>query len=177
VGPEEIDRINILQASMRAMELAVEDLKVSVDLVLVDGNRVPSNMPCPATAIVKGDSRAASIAAGSIIAKVTRDRMMDEAHEQYPKYRFDRHKGYPTKFHVAALEIFGPCELHRRSYAPVAQHASPESPTDSFKLLFDYLSEGKNGFEGEFEKAKDKLKQAERYYLDKQYQYLGEGLK
>jgi len=118
VHADEIDRINILQASLAAMKRAVESLLVTPDLVLVDGNKCP-DLSCRVEAIVKGDSKVAAISAASILAKVDRDRQMIELHEQYPQYEFNRHKGYPTKLHMALLQEFGPCPLHRKSFAPV----------------------------------------------------------
>lgn len=116
--PEEIDRLNVLHASLTAMKRALSDLGVIPDAALIDGNKVPPDMPCPAEAIVKGDSKSFSIAAASIVAKVTRDRLMLRAHSVYPQYGFDHHMGYPTKAHKAALEEHGPCPLHRLSYRP-----------------------------------------------------------
>lgn len=118
VSPEEIDQINILQATMLAMKQAVEQLAVAPDHVFIDGNRCPE-LIYPATAIVKGDDRVAEISAASIIAKVERDEQMRLLHDEFPQYGFDRHKGYPTKAHMAALAEYGPCSQHRRSYAPV----------------------------------------------------------
>lgn len=117
---EEIDRINILQASLLAMRRAVEALHIPPELALIDGNRCPE-LPCPASAIVGGDGKVASIAAASILAKTVRDAGMLEMHEIYPMYGFDRHMGYPTAVHLAALKEHGPCPEHRRSYAPVAR--------------------------------------------------------
>jgi ribonuclease HII len=121
VSPEEIDQINILQATMLAMKLAVEQLNVTPDHVFVDGNRCP-DLSLPVTAIVKGDDRVSEISAASIIAKVTRDEQMQLLHNEFPQYGFDRHKGYPTKAHMAALAEHGPCPQHRRSYAPVRRY-------------------------------------------------------
>jgi ribonuclease HII len=121
VSPEDIDRINILQASLLAMKQAVEKLSVAPDHVFIDGNRCPE-MTCPATAIVKGDARVAEISAASILAKVTRDEQMQALHNIFPQYGFDKHKGYPTKAHMAALAEHGPCPEHRRSYAPVRKY-------------------------------------------------------
>ncbi len=118
VEADEIDRINILQASLLAMKQAVERLSVFPDIALVDGNKKP-DLACEVEAIVKGDARVAAIAAASILAKVERDRQMLELHQQYPQYEFERHKGYPTKVHMALLQQHGPCEQHRRSFAPV----------------------------------------------------------
>lgn len=115
---EEIDDINILHASMLAMKRAIEGLALAPDSVLVDGNRCPAiNYPCQA--IVKGDQHVQSISAASIIAKVYRDRQMLELHEKHPEYGFDRHKGYPTAQHRAAIIEFGVTPLHRQSFAPV----------------------------------------------------------
>lgn len=115
---EEIDQLNILHASMLAMKRAVETLKVCPHKVLVDGNRTPQ-LAQPCEAIIKGDQRVQSISAASIIAKVARDQMMCDLHEQYPEFGFDRHKGYPTKAHFQALEAHGALPQHRRSFAPV----------------------------------------------------------
>lgn len=120
VEVEEIDRINILQASREAMRRAFRGLKVAADAALIDGLQVP-DFPVHQRAIVKGDSISYSIAAASVIAKVTRDRLMVKLADKYPPYGFARHKGYPTPLHLAALEQHGPCPIHRRSFAPVAQ--------------------------------------------------------
>ena len=118
VDAEQIDRINILQATMLAMQQAVEQLSVPPQHVFIDGNRCPQ-INLPATAIIKGDARIAAISAASILAKVERDAQMLALHETYPQYGFDKHKGYPTKAHFEALAEHGPCPEHRRSYAPV----------------------------------------------------------
>jgi ribonuclease HII len=115
---EEIDQLNILHASMLAMQRAVENLSLVPDLALIDGNRCPK-LSCLSEAIVQGDAKVASIGAASIIAKVTRDREMIEWHSQYPYYGLDRHKGYPTQAHIQALEEHGVSPQHRRSFAPV----------------------------------------------------------
>lgn len=119
---EEIDRFNILWATMLAMTRAVEALGIEPGMVLVDGNRCP-DWRYPATAIVEGDAKSRSIAAASIIAKVTRDRMMAEYCEQHPGYNWRSNKGYGTPDHREALERLGPTPLHRRSFAPVRQFA------------------------------------------------------
>ncbi|MCW8853934.1 MAG: ribonuclease HII [Gammaproteobacteria bacterium] len=118
VDAEEIDRINILQASLLAMKQAIESLSTTPDIALIDGNKCPE-LSCRVEAIVKGDSRVAAISAASILAKVERDRQMIELHEQYPQYEFNRHKGYPTKVHMELLIKHGPCPLHRKSFGPV----------------------------------------------------------
>ena len=117
---EEIDRLNILQATMLAMRRAVEGLRLKPTKVLVDGNRLPS-LPMLAEAIVKGDSKVAAISAASILAKVTRDRWCAQYHVEFPAYGFDGHKGYGTAEHLAALRLHGPCPQHRKSFAPVAE--------------------------------------------------------
>ena len=115
---EEIDQLNILQASMLAMQRAVESLSRQPDLALIDGNRCPV-LTCASEAIIKGDAKEISIGAASIIAKVTRDREMLEWHTLYPHYGLDKHKGYPTSAHLKALEQHGVTPQHRRSFAPV----------------------------------------------------------
>jgi ribonuclease HII len=117
VDAEIIDRINILQAAHRAMNLALEQLNPAPQHVLVDGRPVKS-LRFPHTPLVKGDCRSYSIAAASVLAKVTRDRMMVEFDKQYPGYGFAEHKGYATPRHYAAIEENGPCAIHRRSFSP-----------------------------------------------------------
>lgn len=115
----EIDRINILQATLAGMRRAVEALAVAPAKVLVDGNHLPSGLSLPAAAIVRGDARVAAIAAASILAKVARDHWLHELDAQHPGYGFAVHKGYPTPAHLDALRRLGPCPAHRRSFAPV----------------------------------------------------------
>ncbi|MDH2998159.1 ribonuclease HII [Pasteurellaceae bacterium LFhippo2] len=124
--PAEIDEINILQATMLAMQRAVAGLKIQPDFVLVDGNRIPE-LPMAAQAVVKGDSLVAEISAASILAKVARDLEMDELDKQYPEYGFAKHKGYPTKLHFEKLEEFGVTPFHRKSFAPVAKRLAQAS--------------------------------------------------
>lgn len=116
--PDEIDEINILQASLLAMSRAIDSLSIDPDHVLVDGNRTP-NTVYPVIAIIKGDNSEDCIAAASIIAKVKRDNEMKALHEHHPEYGFDRHKGYPTKYHLQALRQYGITRHHRRSFGPV----------------------------------------------------------
>ena len=116
----EIDQLNILRATHAAMRVAWELLEPRPDHVLIDGLPVPQ-FPCPQTALVGGDAISLSIAAASIIAKVERDREMEEMDRLYPEYGFAKHKGYPTSEHFAKLRLHGPCPIHRRSFAPVAQ--------------------------------------------------------
>lgn len=117
---EEIDRLNILQATLLAMRRAVQGLRLKPVMVLVDGNRLPV-LDVPAEAIVKGDARVQAISAASILAKVHRDRWCAQLHERYPQYGFAGHKGYGTAAHMAALRTHGACPEHRRTFAPVAQ--------------------------------------------------------
>ena len=112
---EDIDKLNILNATMLAMARAIDGLPVPADFALVDGNCV-RNFPIPAVTIVKGDAKSPSIAAASILAKVTRDRFCMEMDAMYPEYNFRKHKGYPTKEHRELLMKYGPCPLHRRSF-------------------------------------------------------------
>ncbi len=112
---EEIERMNILQADMLAMKRAVEGLQMKADFAMIDGNKTPV-LEIPATAIVKGDSKSESIAAASILAKVSRDRLMKELAVRYPEYGFEKHKGYGTKAHTEAILKYGPCEIHRMSF-------------------------------------------------------------
>ncbi len=132
---ERIDRMNILRASLWAMSRAVAGLPQRPDHVLVDGNMLPPALPCPAEAIVGGDGRSVSIAAASIIAKVTRDRLMSRAGKVFPAYGFEAHKGYSTPTHFAALEAHGPCALHRRSFAPIRERLEPVVVASTEALL------------------------------------------
>ncbi len=117
-SPEEIDQLNILQATMVAMQRAVEGLNVTPDLVLIDGNRCPQ-LPMQSQAVVKGDLRVAEISAASIIAKVVRDQEMEELDKQHPEFGFAKHKGYPTKAHFEAIDQHGVIDQHRKSFKPV----------------------------------------------------------
>jgi ribonuclease HII len=119
VEVEEIDRINIFQATMAGMQRALDGVLHATELARIDGNALPRGLPCPAEAWIGGDARDRSIMAASILAKVTRDRAMLALHASYPHYGFDQHKGYSTPAHLAALARFGPCPQHRRSFAPV----------------------------------------------------------
>ncbi|WP_147651557.1 ribonuclease HII [Vulcaniibacterium gelatinicum] len=121
VEPQEIDRLNIFQATMQGMRRAVLAVAHAADLVRVDGNALPRGLPCPAEAWVGGDARDRAIMAASILAKVSRDRAMLALHARWPQYGFDAHKGYPTPAHLAALRAHGPCPAHRRSFAPVRE--------------------------------------------------------
>lgn len=119
VEADEIDRRNILQATLAGMQRAVSALRPLPAIALIDGNRLPIGLPCPGRAIVRGDATEPAIMAASILAKVARDRRMSLLHAQFPEYGFATHKGYPTPAHLAALERHGPCPEHRRSFAPV----------------------------------------------------------
>ena len=118
--PAEIDRFNILRATFLAMQRAIVALPMQPEHLLIDGLPVPVFQQ-PQTAIVGGDGKSKSIAAASVIAKVTRDRMMRKWHSEFPQYSFDRNKGYGTREHLESLQIHGPCPIHRRSFAPVSQ--------------------------------------------------------
>lgn len=116
---EEIDRLNIRNATFLAMRRALQALAIPPAHALIDGNASPRDLPCPAQAIVKGDAISLSISAASIIAKVTRDRLMERLHDAWPHYGFKDHMGYGTPAHLAALKAYGPCPFHRMSFAPV----------------------------------------------------------
>ena len=121
VGPEEIDEINIYQASKKAMLLAIEDIrkKINVDYVFTDA--MPLELGIPSLSIVKGDLKSITISAASVIAKVTRDNMMYELDKKYPQYKFGSHKGYPTKKHIEAINKYGLIEGYRKTYGPVKE--------------------------------------------------------
>ena len=113
---EEIETVNILEATYLAMNRAIEGLTVKPDFALIDGNRVPRGIKIPCETIVKGDSKSMSVAAASVLAKVTRDRLMLEYDKKYPEYNFKKHKGYGTKEHTELIRQYGPCEIHRLSF-------------------------------------------------------------
>lgn len=119
VEPDEIDRLNILQATLEGMRRAVMALQPFPELVRIDGNRAPKGLNCMAETLVGGDAIEPAIMAASILAKVSRDRLMVQLHATFPQYGFDVHKGYPTPAHLSALSRHGPCAHHRRSFAPV----------------------------------------------------------
>ncbi len=122
VDEKEIDRINILNASLKAFELAVTGLEKLPDVTLIDGNRCKENFPTPYETIVKGDARSMSIAAASILAKVSRDRYIVGLDSLYPEYNFKKHKGYPTKEHREAIAKYGPCPIHRLTFGGVREY-------------------------------------------------------
>lgn len=113
---EEIETVNILEATYLAMNRAIEGLNIKPDFALIDGNRVPRGINIPCETIVKGDSKSMSVAAASVLAKVTRDRLMLEYDKKYPEYNFKKHKGYGTKEHTELIKQYGPCEIHRLSF-------------------------------------------------------------
>ena len=113
---EEIEELNILEATYLAMNRAIEGLPITADYALIDGNRVPKGIKIPCETVVKGDAKSSSIAAASILAKVTRDRLLLEYDEKYPEYNFKKHKGYGTKEHTDLILKYGPCEIHRLSF-------------------------------------------------------------
>lgn len=118
---EEIERLNVLHATLLAMERAVRGLRIRPARILIDGNKKPKILDIPVAAIVKGDSKVKAISAASILAKVARDAAMVEYHRVYPQYAFDVHKGYLTRQHMEALRKFGPCPIHRKTYAPIRE--------------------------------------------------------
>jgi len=126
IEPREIERINILQASLKAMAKSVDKLGIPVDAVLIDGNFPPRiNGGMRVECIIGGDRKIACIAAASILAKVERDFIMEQYARQYPRYRFDQHKGYPTEEHLSLLQKHGPCRLHRKTFKPVKELLQP----------------------------------------------------
>lgn len=116
VDPEVIDEINILNASLEGIKQAVKHLDITPDLLIVDGNKTPKDMEIESKAIVKGDSKSLSIAAASILAKVSRDKYMQQLHEEYPQYQLDKHKGYPTKLHYELIAEYGIKDFYRKSF-------------------------------------------------------------
>ena len=116
VSPQEIDRINILNASLEGMKKAVKSLGFTPDIVLIDGNKIPRDMPCKTESVVKGDATSMSIAAASILAKVSRDRYMRQLDKEYPQYQLSKHKGYPTKLHYELIAEHGIQDFYRRSF-------------------------------------------------------------
>lgn len=131
IGSEIIDEINILQATYKAMRAALKDMGAAFDFVLVDGNHTIPDLAVDQSAIVEGDSKSASIAAASIVAKVTRDCIMRELAKEYPHYGFDKHKGYGTSAHLKAIDKHGVCTIHRRSFSPVARKVNDDCPQKS----------------------------------------------
>lgn len=134
VEVDEIDRINIFQATMAGMRRAVEAVAHVAELARIDGNALPRGLPCPAEALIGGDARDRAIMAASILAKVSRDRHMRELHAQWPQYGFDEHKGYGTPAHLAALAAHGPCPQHRRSFAPVRAALTPQALAEAIAV-------------------------------------------
>jgi ribonuclease HII len=132
----EIDRLNVLRASLLAMRRAVLALHVIPTLALVDGNRCPDDLPCFARAVVGGDGLEPAISAASILAKVARDREMQRLDRHHPEYGFAQHKGYGTPQHLAALQRYGPCPIHRRSFAPVRALLGDPAAPEGAKLPF-----------------------------------------
>ncbi|MET0582749.1 MAG: ribonuclease HII [Pseudoxanthomonas sp.] len=126
IEADEIDRLNIYQATMLGMRLAIEGVAHAAGLARIDGNALPKGLPCRAETLVGGDRLDRSIMAASIVAKVTRDRLMVAMHDQFPAYGFAIHKGYATPSHLAALAAHGPCPQHRRSFAPVMRTLDPD---------------------------------------------------
>jgi ribonuclease HII len=146
ISHADIDQINILQASLKAMRMALLQLQVKPNLVLIDGNK-KAGSGFQEMAIIDGDAQSACIMAASILAKVTRDHIMREEHEKYPQYGFDEHKGYGAPSHLAALKKYGPCPIHRKSFAPVRAALSPqENGGEICPTTTNYLvASGKSG--------------------------------
>jgi len=134
VREKTIDKMNILNASLKAMWNAVKKLKTSPQLVLVDGNQKIPNLPFPQMPIIKGDSKSISIASASIVAKVTRDKIMHRYHKKYPQFCFADNKGYSTKSHLEALKEFGPCKIHRRSFEIIKRLETNQMDFDMIKF-------------------------------------------
>lgn len=120
VENDEIDRINILKATIKAMKIGITGLSIKPDITYIDGNTI-TDLDIKQIAVIQGDKKCNSIAAASIIAKVTRDSIMKELHDTYPQYDFSKHKGYPTKKHYEAIKKYGPCPIHRLSYKGVTK--------------------------------------------------------
>jgi ribonuclease HII len=141
---QEIDEINIYRASQLAMQRAIEALGVKPDFLLTDAMPLPSLSAIPQKPLIHGDSLSSSIAAASILAKVSRDRMMEEMHEKYPQYGFDGHKGYGTENHVAALKEYGACPEHRLTFGPVMETLAQKTSGGPFRFWSDKLKSAKN---------------------------------
>ncbi|MEN6372548.1 MAG: ribonuclease HII [Armatimonadota bacterium] len=131
ISSEIIDKINILQATYEAMRAALKDMGAAFDFVLVDGDHTIPDLGVEQSAIIEGDSKSASVAAASIVAKVTRDCIMREMAKVYPNYGFEKHKGYCTQAHLQAIEEHGACAIHRKSFSPVARKVNGDCPQKS----------------------------------------------
>lgn len=172
-SPREIEKLNIRQASLLAMKRAVEKLNPAPEYVLVDGRDYPE-IEIQGEAIIRGDQTSVSIGAASIIAKVVRDRIMTALHQRYSHYGFDQHKGYPTKYHRVALELFGSCDLHRCTYAGVSESVlvderSPKFSTILKKIAMSDTADNMLSLLNTIQSAK--LSANERYYLEQRFQY------
>ncbi|MBN2327968.1 MAG: ribonuclease HII [Candidatus Omnitrophica bacterium] len=177
--PREIDALDIRKASLLAMKRAVEKLSPAPDYVLVDGRDYP-DLDIPGEAVIKGDQKSLAVGAASILAKVTRDRMMDSLHARHPQYGLDRHKGYPTQYHRDALMLFGASAIHRKTFAhvPAADYLPPVSP--EFREMVQRLEAAKSG--EEFSELRGKLEslnlaERERSHLQRRIDYAMEAMK
>lgn len=178
-SPREIDGLDIRRASLLAMKRAVENLSTAPDYVLVDGRDYP-DLDIPGEAVIKGDQKSLAVGAASILAKVTRDRMMDSLHARYPQYGFNRHKGYPTQHHRDALKLFGASAIHRKTFAHVPAADYDPQTTPEFREMIQRLDAAKTREEASSLKRELEtfnLADGERRYLQRRLDYAVEAMK